>query len=100
MKHCPVADTCPCARIRGVQKRLYLVHGEVVDQAFIGFLGWDGANASSLVKTIWQTVFQELEERFDGSEPGISRFRSVVPFDLKVIQKGNDKGDIKLLKGQ
>jgi hypothetical protein len=75
MQHGPISDSLPRGWIRRVEQGLHFFLDQIRHQPGIGFLEGDSENAAHLPDCCWLTVLQKPEERPDGSQADVSRFR-------------------------
>src|SRR5581483_8755012 len=77
MQHGTITQTGGCRRIRRIQQRLDFLPAQIRDQGFIRLLHGDAVDLSSLLDTVWLTIFQVPEERLDGRQSGIAGSRCI-----------------------
>jgi hypothetical protein len=75
MQHRPISDSLPSGGIRSVEQGLHFLLDQIRHQTGIGFLEGNRKNPTHLPNSGWLTMLQKPEERTDGSQADVSRFR-------------------------
>jgi hypothetical protein len=75
MQHGPISDSLPRGWIGSVEQGLHFFLDQIRHQPSVGFLEGDRQDATHLPDGGWLTVLQKPEERPNGSQADVSRFR-------------------------
>lgn len=75
MQHGPISNPLPRGWIRSIEQGLHCVLDQMRHQTSVGFLEGDSQNTAHLPDCGWLTVLQKPEERPNGSQADVSRFR-------------------------
>ena len=97
VKHGAVADAEPHGWIGRVEKGFALLGVEVVDHSPIGSLHGDREHAFDLLERLRHAIFDEVHERFDGSQTGIAGARSIAAIALQMFEEGQHERCIDVL---